>query len=53
MNYKIAPRRPGDIAECYADPTKAKEVLGWEAAMGIEEMFADSWNFTVKSSQNA
>lgn len=53
VNYKIAPRRPGDIAECYADPTKAKEVLGWEAAMGIEEMCADSWNFTVKSSQNA
>ena len=49
VNYKIAPRRPGDIAECYADPTKAKELLGWEAQMGIEEMCADSWNFTQKS----
>ena len=52
VNYKIAPRRPGDIAECYADPTKAKNVLGWEATMGIEEMCADSWNFTVKSEEN-
>ena len=47
--YKIAPRRAGDIAECYADPTKAREVLGWEATMGIDEMCADSWNFTQKS----
>ena len=51
--YKIAPRRAGDIAECYADPTKAREVLGWEATMGIDEMCADSWNFTQKSSHKA
>ena len=51
--YKIAPRRPGDIAECYADPAKAKEILGWEATMGIDEMCADSWNFTQKSAQRA
>ena len=38
VNYKIAPRRAGDIAACYADPSKAKEVLGWEAHLGIEEM---------------
>ena len=50
VNYKIAPRRPGDIAECYADPTKAKELLGWQAEMGIEEMCADSWHFTQVSS---
>ena len=42
INYKIAPRRPGDIDECYADPTKAREVLGWEAELGIEEMCRDS-----------
>ncbi len=36
--------RPGDIAECYADPTKAKNELGWVAEYGIEEMCADSWN---------
>ena len=43
--YVIDPRRPGDIAECYADPTKAKNELGWVAEYGIEEMCADSWNW--------
>lgn len=43
--YEIAPRRPGDIDECYADPTKAKDELGWEAEYGIEQMCADSWNW--------
>ncbi|MCI8387981.1 MAG: UDP-glucose 4-epimerase GalE [Clostridiales bacterium] len=42
INYKIADRRPGDIDECYADPTKAREVLGWEAKFGIEDMCRDS-----------
>lgn len=43
---RIAPRRAGDIATCYADASKAKEVFGWEAKSGIEQMCADSWNFT-------
>ncbi len=43
--YVIAPRRAGDIAECYADPSLAKEELGWEAEFGIREMCADSWNW--------
>lgn len=43
--YVIAPRRSGDIAKCYADPTYAKEVLGWEAKKGIEEMCRDSWRW--------
>ncbi len=43
--YVIDPRRPGDIAECYADPTKAREELGWEAQYGIEEMCASSWKW--------
>ena len=43
--YVIDPRRPGDIAECYADPSKAKRELGWVAQYGIEEMCADSWNW--------
>ncbi|MBM7661744.1 UDP-glucose 4-epimerase [Bacillus mesophilus] len=43
--YQISERRPGDIAECYADPTKAKEELGWEAEKGIEEMCKDSWKW--------
>lgn len=45
VKYKIVERRPGDIATCYADPTKAKEELGWVATRGIEEMCRDSWNF--------
>ena len=51
VNHKFAPRRPGDIAECYADPTKAKEMLGWKAELGIDEMCRDSWNF-VKQNPN-
>ena len=39
--YNIVERRPGDIAECYADPSKAKNVLGWEAEYGIETMCED------------
>ena len=46
--YVIAPRRPGDIATCYADPTKAKNELGWEAKRGIEDMCRDSWNWQKK-----
>ena len=42
VKYKIAPRRPGDIAECYADPTKAKEVLGWSATRDLIKMCEDS-----------
>ena len=44
--YVIAPRRDGDIATCYADTTKAKELLGWEAKYQLDEMTADGWNFT-------
>ena len=45
VNYKIVDRRPGDIAECYADPKKAKEELGWEAEKNLEDMCVDSWNY--------
>ena len=51
VKYQIKPRRPGDIAECYANPEKAKKILGWEAKYGIEEMCRDSWNFTQKNPQ--
>ncbi len=47
--YVIEARRPGDIAECYADPSKAKRELGWVAEYGIEEMCADSWNWQKKN----
>lgn len=49
VNYKIVERRPGDIATCYADPSKAREELGWIAEFGIDEMCQDSWNFTSKN----
>lgn len=49
VKYRIADRRPGDIAECYADPTKAKNELGWVAEKGIEEMCKDSWNFIISN----
>lgn len=45
LPYTIKPRRPGDIAQCYADPSLAKRELGWEAEHGIEEMCADSWRW--------
>ncbi len=43
--YEIVQRRPGDIATCYADPSYAKEVLGWEAKRGVEEMCEDAWRW--------
>lgn len=45
VKYNIAPRRPGDIGECYANPKKAKEILGWVAEKGIEEMCRDTWRW--------
>ena len=49
VNYKIVDRRPGDIAACYADPTKAKEELNWTAEKEIDEMCKDSYNFIKKN----
>jgi UDP-glucose 4-epimerase len=43
--YKISERRPGDIASCYADPSYARQLLGWAAEKGIDEMCADSWRW--------
>ena len=45
LPYVIDPRRPGDIAECYADTTKALKEMGWKAQLGIEEMCASSWKW--------
>lgn len=45
ISYEIKPRRPGDIATCYADPAKAKEELGWQATRGLKEMCEDSWRW--------
>ncbi|MBQ6451787.1 MAG: UDP-glucose 4-epimerase GalE [Solobacterium sp.] len=49
LAYRIMDRRPGDIASCYADTAKAEELLGWKAEYDIEQMCADSWNFTLKN----
>lgn len=43
--YAIMPRRAGDIATCYCDPTKAEAELGWKAQFGLEEMCRDAWNW--------
>jgi UDP-glucose 4-epimerase len=43
--YRIAPRRPGDIATCYADPTKAERELGWKARRGLDQMMQDAWRW--------
>ena len=43
--YVIAPRRDGDVAECFANPAKAKEVLGWTAGKTLEDMCRDSWRW--------
>jgi len=45
VSYRVAPRRDGDIATCFADPSYAKEVLGWEAKRDIKEMCEDAWRW--------
>ena len=50
--YKIVGRRPGDIASCYADPSKAEKELGWKAELGLEDMMRDSYNFILKQNEN-
>jgi UDP-glucose 4-epimerase len=51
INYKILERRPGDIASCFADVSKAKNKLDWQAKLGIDDMCKDSWNWQ-KSNPN-
>ena len=53
IKYEITPRRPGDIAECYADPSKAEKYLGWKAEKDLEQMCKDAWNFTKKNRKKA
>ena len=49
--YVIAPRRPGDLATCYADPAKSAQVLGWKAEKNLQDMCRDSWNWQSKNPQ--
>lgn len=43
--YRVAPRRPGDIATCYADPAKAERELGWKVRRGLDQMMRDAWRW--------
>ena len=45
LPYRIAPRRPGDVAESYADPSRARAELGWKAERGVEEICRDAWRW--------
>ncbi len=47
--YVIAPRRSGDIAKCYADPTKAQNEIGFKATKNLEDMCKDTWNYQIKN----
>ncbi|MGL4344867.1 MAG: UDP-glucose 4-epimerase GalE [Cellulosilyticaceae bacterium] len=52
INYRIAPRRAGDIGSCYASTDKAKALLGWEALESLDHMCADTWRFASKFYRN-
>jgi len=49
--YRIAPRRPGDIAQCFADPSLALNLLGWRAERGIDAMCSDTWHWQQWAAQ--
>jgi UDP-glucose 4-epimerase len=49
--HRIVPRRPGDVAACYADPTRAHELLGWSATRGLPDMCADAWRWQSQNPQ--
>ncbi len=48
LNYEVGPRRPGDIEKVYADPSKAKRLLGWETKLTLEEGLKDAWRWQEK-----
>jgi UDP-glucose 4-epimerase len=50
--YRVVGRRPGDIAQCYADPSLAREMLGWKAELGIDDMCADAWRWQEWAANN-
>ena len=45
VKYEIKPRRPGDVAQCYANASKAEKELGWKAQYDLDEMCRDAWNW--------
>ena len=52
IKYEIGPRRSGDVATCFSDPTKAEKELGWKAEKNIDDMCRDSWNWQKYASEN-
>jgi len=50
--YRVVERRPGDIAQCYADPALARETLGWQAQLGLEAMCSDTWRWQRWAEKN-
>jgi len=50
LNYKIGPRREGDVISIYSDTKKANEVLGWKANRSLDEMMLTAWNWQKKIS---
>jgi UDP-glucose 4-epimerase len=51
LPYQITDRRPGDIAVCYADPTKSATLLGWKAEKNLQDMCRDSWRWQKNNPQ--
>ena len=51
INYKISPRRAGDLAECFANPNLALQELNWKVEKSLEDMVADTWNWQTKNPQ--
>lgn len=49
LPYAVVPRRPGDLAECWSDASKAERLLGWKAEKSLDDMCRDSWNWTRKA----
>jgi UDP-glucose 4-epimerase len=49
LPYKVVPRRPGDVAQCYANPSLAEKLLGWRATRTLEQMCADSWRWQSRN----
>lgn len=50
--YRVVPRRPGDVAQCFSDPTFARQTLGWHARLGIDAMCADTWRWQQWAMEN-
>jgi len=52
VHYRVVGRRPGDVAQCFADPSLARATLGWQAQLGIDAMCADAWRWQEWASAN-